>query len=46
MLIGYSRVSTNDQSLDSQVDKSKQYGCEKIFTNVASGAKSERKWTF
>lgn len=42
MLIGYSRVSTNDQSLDSQVDKLKQYGCEKIFTDVVSGAKSER----
>ena len=42
MLIDYSRVSTNDQSLYSQVDKLKQYGCEKIFTYVASGAKSER----
>lgn len=43
MFIGYSRVSTNDQSLDSQIDKLKEYGCEKIFTDVVSGAKSERK---
>ena len=46
MLIGYSRFLINDQSLDSLVDKLKQYSCDKIFTNVASGAKSEIKWTF
>ncbi len=43
MLIGYSRVSTNDQSLNSQIDKLEEYGCEKIFTDVVSGAKNERK---
>lgn len=43
MLIGYSRVSTNDQSLNSQIDKLEEYGCEKIFTDVVSGARSERK---
>lgn len=42
MLIGYSRISTNDQSLDSQIDKLKQYGCEKIYTDIMSGSKSER----
>lgn len=42
MLVGYSRVSTSDQSLNSQIDKLKEYGCEKIFTDVVSGAKSER----
>ena len=42
MLVGYSRVSTNDQSLNSQIDKLKEFGCEKIFTDVISGSKSER----
>ena len=43
MLIGYSRVSTTDQCLDSQIDKLKEYGCDKIFTDVVSGSKSIRK---
>ncbi|MDR1926305.1 MAG: recombinase family protein [Endomicrobium sp.] len=43
MLVGYSRVSTNDQSLDSQIDQLKKVGCERIFTDIVSGSKSERK---
>ena len=43
MLVGYSRVSTHDQSLNSQIDKLKEYGCEKIFTDIVSGTKTERK---
>ena len=42
MKIGYARVSTLDQSLDPQVDELKENGCEKIFTDIVSGAKSER----
>ena len=42
MLIGYARVSTSDQNLDMQKDELQQAGCERIFTDVASGAKSER----
>lgn len=42
MLIGYSRISTNDQSLNSQLDKLKSYGCEKIYTDTISGSKSNR----
>lgn len=42
MKIGYARISTQDQSVNLQRDALTAAGCEKIFEDVASGAKSER----
>ncbi len=42
MLVGYARVSTEDQNLDLQTDALQKAGCGKLFTDIASGAKDER----
>jgi len=43
-LIGYARVSTNEQNLDLQIESLLQAGCNEdmIFTDQISGAKSHR----
>lgn len=42
MLVGYARVSTQDQKPDLQLDALQTAGCEKVFVEKASGAQRER----
>lgn len=42
MIIGYARVSTDDQSLDSQTDALSAAGAEKVFADKISGSRRTR----
>ena len=43
MIVGYARVSTDGQSLDSQHAALVNAGCEKVFAEKQSGAKTDRQ---
>ena len=42
MLIGYARVSTDDQDLSLQCDALRQAACQKIYEDKLSGAQAAR----
>jgi DNA invertase Pin-like site-specific DNA recombinase len=42
MKFGYARVSKNDQSLEIQIQRLKEAGCDEIFREKISGAKDDR----
>lgn len=42
MIFGYARVSTSGQSLEAQEQELKNFGAEKIFSDVFSGTKDNR----
>lgn len=42
MIYGYARVSTDGQSVEVQTHQLAAAGCEKVFREIASGAKTDR----
>jgi DNA invertase Pin-like site-specific DNA recombinase len=42
MRVGYARVSTIDQNPELQLEALRRAGCEKVFTEKASGARDDR----
>ena len=42
MLVGYARVSTQDQNMDLQTDALMAAGCDRLFIEKASGAQRDR----
>ena len=42
MIIGYARVSTQEQNLDRQLDSLKERGCERIYQEKMTGTRANR----
>ena len=42
MNVGYARVSTQGQTLESQQEQLEKAGCSKIYREIASGARTDR----
>jgi len=42
MIFGYARVSTEDQSLDSQLDAFEKYGVDEVFSEKMTGTRKDR----
>ena len=42
MIIGYARVSTQEQNLDRQIDNLTEYGCERIYREKMTGTRADR----
>lgn len=43
MIVGYARVSTSDQKLDTQIDQLEAYSCERIFSEHFSGKSADKR---
>ncbi|MBO0813618.1 MAG: recombinase family protein [Actinobacteria bacterium] len=41
-MVGYARVSTKDQNVETQALRLRDYGCERVYTDVASGKLASR----
>lgn len=46
MKVGYARVSSSGQNLKTQIQKLKEYGCEKIFEEKKSGKSAQDRIEF